>query len=177
MDNYIELALRTEKIPEDPPFGVFKYRLIHMTLGLVSEINEIQDSTKYDPWSKGGIVEEVGDAFWYVGIMFHILDDEQDFYEALHTDDDDTSMAYSTSVIADAVKAHIIYGKELDHELVLAHLIFTVNRLRYFVSGFDINLVLEANIRKLAARYPNKYSDFHALHRDTDQEMKNMGHG
>lgn len=39
-------------------------------------------------------------------------------------------------------------------------------------SGYTLEEVAEANIRKLSARYPDKYSDEQALNRDLDKEKE-----
>lgn len=62
---------------------------------------------------------------------------------------------------ADAIKRHTIYGKELD----VANAIEELGDALWFVAlgcttlGVTIEDVALANIHKLAARYPEKYTD------------------
>ena len=62
---------------------------------------------------------------------------------------------------ADAVKKHLVYGKELDHENAREEL----GDILWFVAlacdalSTDMATVAQANIDKLRKRYPEKYSD------------------
>lgn len=67
----------------------------------------------------------------------------------------------------DAIKKHTIYGKELDKENCIEEL----GDVLWFVSlacdtlGVSMAEVMQANIEKLALRYPDKYTDEHAIRR------------
>lgn len=69
--------------------------------------------------------------------------------------------------LATAVKAHVIYGKELDRSNAMEEL----GDLMWFVSlmaeTLEVSLedIAQLNIAKLQLRYPNKYSDMDALAR------------
>lgn len=63
--------------------------------------------------------------------------------------------------LLDAVKKHIIYGQELDFDNVIEEL----GDLEFYLGGFRQALcigrhrILESNIKKLAVRYGETYSD------------------
>ena len=69
--------------------------------------------------------------------------------------------------LVDAIKKHTIYGKELDFENVIEELgdVLWFCALIAEIVGTNLSVVMEANIAKLAKRYPNKYSDAAAIAR------------
>jgi len=72
----------------------------------------------------------------------------------------------------DALKKHLIYGKELDE----VNLIEELGDICWFIAlacdelGTNFEEIQEINIKKLKSRYGEKYSDEKALNRDLDQE-------
>jgi len=68
---------------------------------------------------------------------------------------------------ADCIKKYLIYGKQLDRENATEEL----GDLLWFIAlacsalGTTMDKVAQANIDKLRRRYPEKYSDQHALAR------------
>jgi NTP pyrophosphatase (non-canonical NTP hydrolase) len=74
----------------------------------------------------------------------------------------------------DGVKAHIIYGKELDRTNVIEELGDLLWYISLACSAIDVSLetVMEVNIAKLKRRYPNKYSDKDAVMRDLKAERE-----
>jgi NTP pyrophosphatase (non-canonical NTP hydrolase) len=73
---------------------------------------------------------------------------------------------------ADAIKKFLMYGKAYDR----ANLIEELGDLTWYIGlaigqlGTTWGEVFEANIKKLATRYPEKFSEFHALNRDLEKE-------
>lgn len=73
--------------------------------------------------------------------------------------------------IADAIKKHVMYGKELDYVNVLEEL----GDLFFYMAGLmqELNLpfrdVLDHNIAKLSLRYPEGYTDAAAINRADKQ--------
>lgn len=80
--------------------------------------------------------------------------------------------------LLDAFKKHLIYGKELDLVNVaeeIGDLMWYVSIVtRYLNSLEDISLqdILNKNISKLKARYPEKFTEEKALNRDLDKERE-----
>jgi NTP pyrophosphatase (non-canonical NTP hydrolase) len=72
------------------------------------------------------------------------------------------------------LKAHYVYGKEFD----MTNMIEELGDIAWFwagactILGIDANDVLEKNIDKLRARYPEKFTEYHALNRDLLHERK-----
>lgn len=69
--------------------------------------------------------------------------------------------------VLDILKGHLIYGKQLDS----THLIKECGDILWYIAiicrRLDVSLeeMMEINIRKLAARYPGKFSEEHAINR------------
>jgi NTP pyrophosphatase (non-canonical NTP hydrolase) len=73
---------------------------------------------------------------------------------------------------ADAIKRYLYYGKDLDR----TNLVEELGDLTWYIGlaigalGTTWGQVFEANIKKLKARYPNKFSEESALNRDLETE-------
>lgn len=79
--------------------------------------------------------------------------------------------------VADIIKKHYAYGKSLD----TLHLVEEVGDIMFYLNGLlaEIDVewdeVLEVNIKKLEARYPDlKFNADHAINRDVDAECEAM---
>jgi len=74
----------------------------------------------------------------------------------------------------DQLKRHIFYGKDLDEVNLREELgdMFWYMALICEKMGWDINDIKRNNINKLSKRYPNKFSEFRAEHRDLDAERE-----
>lgn len=76
--------------------------------------------------------------------------------------------------LMDAIKKSKIYNKELDRVNLAEEAGDIMWYLAILCDELDVSFesVWEKNIAKLKARYPEKYSDHHALNRDVDSERK-----
>lgn len=79
--------------------------------------------------------------------------------------------------VADIIKKHYAYGKPLD----TLHLVEEIGDIMFYLNGLlveigaDWNEVLEVNIKKLEARYPDlKFNAAHAINRDVEAEQAAM---
>ena len=76
--------------------------------------------------------------------------------------------------LLDAYKKQFAYGKELDKVNVSEEIFdcfwYLVNLCRML--EIDIEKGLQTNIAKLEARYPEKFTDYHANNRDLEKERK-----
>ena len=79
--------------------------------------------------------------------------------------------------VADIIKKHYAYGKPLD----TLHLVEEIGDIMFYLNGLlvevgaDWNEVLEVNIKKLEARYPDlKFNADHAINRDVEAEKEAM---
>lgn len=76
----------------------------------------------------------------------------------------------------DPIKKHIFYGQDLDR----LNLIEELGDVLWYVAaacnglGITLDYVANANIRKLARRYPDGFSAFQALNRDISAELKEL---
>ena len=74
--------------------------------------------------------------------------------------------------LMDAFKRKLFYGKELD----VVNLKEEVGDMMWYVAillrelDLDFHEILQLNIDKLRARYPDKFTEFDALNRDLDKE-------
>lgn len=74
----------------------------------------------------------------------------------------------------DMLKKHILYGKDLDEVNLAEEIgdIFWYAALACDELGVSFESVMQKNIEKLRARYPNKFTEHDAIHRDLDKERK-----
>lgn len=86
------------------------------------------------------------------------------------------AMGISTEAneILDAVKKTLFYGKPLDKVNLKEEIgdCFWYLALLADELGVSFEEVMETNINKLKARYPEKYTDDLAINRDTDKEYE-----
>lgn len=74
--------------------------------------------------------------------------------------------------LMDAFKKEMAYGKEVDWVNVKEE----VGDLMWYiagfcnVNGFDLEEILETNVKKLQARYPDKFDSNKAINRDIEKE-------
>lgn len=79
-----------------------------------------------------------------------------------------------TGELMDALKKHLIYGKELD----LVNIVEEVGDLFWYIAiladafNFTFEDSMEKNLAKLKARYPNNFTEKDALLRDLEKERK-----
>ncbi len=169
---YTQLALRTENIPSNL-IGDARthYRLTHATLGLASEFKETTDSN-------ANLLEEIGDYFWYLNLLTDALgvsldDVEIDYLSA--GSDLFINLGESVGDIANLVKRHIFYGKEIEQEDILASVAQLFKDLAELLNddGHTLEQCLDANIRKLEKRYPNlRFEQEQALNRNLEAEKE-----
>jgi NTP pyrophosphatase (non-canonical NTP hydrolase) len=167
--DYSKLALRTEG-PHESSLDVKIHRILHASLGLCSEFSELNESNcDYN--------EELGDLSWYVNLAASALGSTFDdlAHESFEADMDSVvNIGSCAGHIADKVKRSIFYGAELDEDYILIQLCQIKAEIFQLCedSSLSVEGVLEANIRKLASRYPNKFSKDNALNRDLEKEKE-----
>lgn len=83
-----------------------------------------------------------------------------------------TGMQTESAEIADVFKKHIAYGKDLDFINIKEE----IGDIMWYIAnmcnlhGWDLSEIMATNIEKLKARYPDKFSNEHALNRDLVKE-------
>lgn len=83
-----------------------------------------------------------------------------------------TGMQTESAEISDVYKKHIAYGKPLDFVNIKEE----IGDIMWYIAnmcnlhGWDLSEIMATNIEKLKARYPDKFSNEHALNRDLVKE-------
>ena len=188
-NEYKTLAIRTESIPQNifgalPSFANDNFdmaeereinrainaqatRLLHATMGACTELAELIDGR-----GTVNFVEEVGDVLWYLAIADDVISWHP---KAIVRKGKDP--IYWLGELNDVMKRHIFYGTELNtfklegaFGNILADLVEALMN-----KGFTLALAMEANIRKLEKRYPEKmFTAQAAIHRDVDRELDHI---
>jgi hypothetical protein len=181
---YTALATRTESVL--PPYMGMPQktsRCLHAALGMQTELAELLGSFRNtpdgEPLDLVHIKEEIGDVFWYVAIACEArgLNFAEWVGEARYEPTDFplwltiVAMIHSAEY-SDAVKRTIFYGKEPTWDKWDRPLLMLMTMMVQLAYACKLNLVdiLEANIAKLAKRYPDKFSADQAVNRDLDAE-------
>lgn len=179
LTKYQELAMRTAKIMP------LQQMLLHGALGIGSEHGELcqlfapltsPDDLTRVPGISTAVSEEIGDSFWFsaylrnalgAGFNWELLR-QRAFAEISHGSTLTTCIlecGAEAGEVQTIIKAHVFYGRELDILALQRHLnrlaVVQILVLTFFQLGFKE--VLEANITKLAKRYPEKFTEEAAL--------------
>ena len=172
-NNYEELASTTCK-----DLGSEAANIMHMKMGIITEAAEVVDILKKKhAYGKEidykHLKEELGDILWYAANYCKFV--EMDFanlidnisYEPLYERGNNFSLYELMELVvinATALDVNSIYD--------------IVDLTLYAIESIDGTLdeILDTNIRKLAARYPEGFSSYYALNRNLDNEKK-ITHG
>lgn len=156
--------------------------LLHAAMGLCTELGETLELE-----SEEHEIEELGDIAWYLALGFHAtgLDFEnctiyapEEFYATVRGEDFlDTLIIYATELL-DMVKKQVFYGREINTGKAHDCLIMLKNSMHHGLelSDGDITLddIITANVKKLKARFPEKFTEDAANNRDVKEEYKQM---
>ena len=167
-DKYQQLAFRTCK-----GMGSIEMNLIHMTLGIHSEYDELYNAILNK--DKINVGEEIADHFWYIAgfcsfkgwSLYGMMSDDMDNL---------LTLAQATSILQDLVKKEVIYGKVVGEKPVYEALYKIANCLVAIADDWELKVedLLDTNIAKLKVRYPNNYTDDKAINRDLLSERKEL---
>ena len=168
--NYVTLALRTNSTVTGQNAEVTP-DLLHATLGLADELFEYNMSKS---WLNA--VEELGDLCWFVALAGHAID--HDPFNAPIVDlDKAPTLADAVASFVGSVKKSYAYGKELDTlslRYLLDVMVARVELIALNKAKRELSEVLDANIAKLQARYPEKFSQDAAIVRHVRTEAAAM---
>lgn len=186
---YSTLALRTAK------FIDFENDLQHAVLGISSEVGEIASALKASlvynkPLDPLHLKEEVGDLYWFINLATFTLElwfttedqwywereidtPQENGFELLH------DLAVQAADLCQRLSALSTIDPEwvqqdgIELDCVRLNVKLLIFEMRRFAScyGFTLAEAADANIRKLAARFPNGYSDQAWLTRDKEAEQ------
>lgn len=172
--DYTSLAMRTA-VPLSDNCSDF----VHGTLGLVTESLELRQSDSYK-----NTLEELGDLCWFTALCSTAINQPvftaDDWPLRASAFDQATAMEViqeKATHLCDIAKKWLAYGKKPDANEAVFYLRSILGLVEAIGHQHDLTLtcIQEANIRKLQARFPNKYSNTLALNRDKRAEYAAMG--
>ncbi len=209
LDRYRVNALLTESpiaIPQNAANSPAILRLVHASLGLFSDLEELTHHT-----SILNQVEEVGDVLWFLNLGLDAIGRswssdavnepmrglEREVLHRIATSPEGQSRAIiremqrEVALLQDALKAVMFYGRTdfkkakydlhrtSEEETIPFYSLLGIffDQLTALVAFYchivlhkDIRVVMEANVAKLAARYPGKFTQESANNRDKAAE-------
>lgn len=148
--------------------------LLHASLGLITEFGELVDIYKRNIFYGKeidivNVKEELGDLMWYLAIIFRIFPQKLD-YKSLEITDKIRVLYSIQDNINDIIRISDFYN--------LSEISFLVNSLYRNIerfaqlNNFTLEDVMQTNIDKLKARFPEKFTNELALNRDLEAERK-----
>mgnify|MGYP001054469817 CR=1 FL=1 len=186
---YQVFAMRTAKVMDT------KGMLVHGAMGVSSEVGELAEAM-FRPAGRaaGSVQEELGDMAWFIAYMMQALGySVSQFGRAEYMymltnmygpsiQNAHVEMNINAGEILSLVKGHAFYGKGLDVKKLVEHLTKQWHLLIFVCELYNQEVIdmLNANILKLAARYPDKYSDTAAQARAdkaADDGVHSIQHG
>lgn len=173
-----------------------KDNLSHMALGFASELSELEDCLINDEVDRVNLAEELGDKLWYAAnwanfMLISELEHNTIFDETINFIFKPSS--YSRIIIyggrlADIAKRLLAYRQSPEDQqkqrrekaLEKGKIFETNNEMWYryitaihamcLVHNLDIEIVMAANIAKLAKRYPENFTNDDAITRSLNDE-------
>lgn len=170
MNNYIALAMRTNSSVTGQNADVTP-DLLHATLGMADELFEYNMSQS---WLNA--VEELGDLCWFIALAGKTLDFNPFACPAPDLQAAPT-LADAVASFVGSVKKSYAYGKPLDRlslTYLLDVMVARIDLIAQNKSKRSIDELLAANIAKLQARYPEKFTAEAAVNRAVKQEAAAM---
>jgi NTP pyrophosphatase (non-canonical NTP hydrolase) len=155
-----------------PDLGSQENNLLHMDMGILTELGEIVDILK-KKFAYGKEVdtvhlgEEIGDTFWYIANRFTLT--------RIKLIQDLPDMEFERPLPPQEVYRILIeYYQNPTYDL--HRLIWSLSGIALSY-GLKMGTILETNIAKLKARYPDKFDADKALNRDLDAERLILEYG
>lgn len=155
---------------------------VHMSLGVVSEVNDELFEAIIAQNDKVNIGEEIADANWYLANYANIWD--------IETPDTFVNTYYSSIVdyhqlliaigkLVDLDKKELAYGKIADVATRSMYLMNIWSFLDLMAEDFELKpeKLRATNIEKLKARYGDKFDSAKAIDRDLDKEREILESG
>jgi NTP pyrophosphatase (non-canonical NTP hydrolase) len=147
---------------------------IHMVLGLSSEFLEEFINACYSQ-DEVNVKEEFGDLQWYLA-NYAIIWNLEVTEDLEYSDTLDPAHIFTVTLgkMSDLDKKLFAYGKTVDNHLrqnVFDTLFTSLKKMAELV-GVDLSESREKNIKKLRARYADKFSEYEAINRNVAEEYK-----
>ena len=199
---YRILANFTESKPKLwSPESTSNLRLVHMAIGIVTELDELFPREEMLGVMQDNWTEEVGDLMWYIACMHTILLEsginavklEADLDELLGLIPDGSALPYSIRVttlrgtqglateLLDATKKMLAYGNGSMNSVAALNIVDMASSIARACFIYALNAVpnptslikiLEANINKLSKRYPEGFNPTDAVNRQLAVEAE-----
>ena len=176
-------------------------RFNHSVIGMAGEVGEIAELFMNRNTGKEQLTLEVGDLLWYMAEGMNALSINMDsvflntpHYEFKSSDECLQGLMMEVGALASQLQKWVYYGKYNPTERVdsfhstvwnkFAKLLGWVKAMLDLLQ-IPLKTVMIANIAKLKARYPDKYSDYHAAEENRDRPKEEaeakkateVGHG
>jgi len=180
--NYIEEAMRTRS----GKYNECNHDIEHGIIGLMTESVELLESiincNLKDDLDYVNILEECGDLCWYLAILCFgygwKFEDFKKMKKPNNVEMDEVvidsidRINISAGKMLDCLKKYHFYGVVFDDKYMktLSQIIFNNINLICFACNTDIEKIKETNIKKLKARYPDKWTKETATDRDLENE-------
>ena len=147
-----------------PSLGEVTTDIVHMHLGITTEMGEIADCLKRKiAYGKEidliHLREEIGDVLWYLANLSRIIGSEFNVDEDIYFEDE-------LEIAETLVQSNWSQG----------YVPYTINTLQALARFYNMTLgeCMEVNINKLYARYPEKFTQEAALNRVLEKERKTL---
>ena len=153
-----------------PDLGTLDKNLIHMSVGVLTEIGELADIFKKNlaygkPIDYVNLGEEIADVCWYqinkdrlCGIVYTSFD------KPFH-------ISMGPLEIEDILDGLLNYQVNCPNDVL--NLMYNIAE-SFSDNGVDFYKLLENNINKLKIRYPEKFTEENALNRNLELERKEL---
>jgi NTP pyrophosphatase (non-canonical NTP hydrolase) len=178
-EDYVQLAIRTESPIAQIP-STLNMRVFHASLGICTEVGELFSNLNIEDEDLHAInlVEELGDLCWYLALACdalkldfkgHITRIDLPIYEYECVID---NLVIESSNLLDLFKKSIFYRKEFNLTIACKTILTIIDLVVSIADENDLNIsnILERNIAKLSARYPDRFTEYYAINRDLDAE-------
>lgn len=164
LKEYQEQALRT-----CPDLGSLEKNILHMEMGILTEIGEIVDIFKKNiaynkPIDYINLGEEIADVCWYAVNL--------DRLKKVIYLDEDKPLYYSMGPLEEQDIFYSLLNYQQDISNVL-NLMFNIAE-SFSEQDVDFYKCLENNINKLKIRYKDKFTQSEALNRNLIEERKEL---
>ena len=157
---------------EDIIKSELKYSLneLHCVIGIVTEIHEY--GIAIDTQDMVNAAEEIGDALWYVANMENIKSIKPENLQDNIIVEWDMGLFDLSQELLDIYKKKVFYRTN-KHDDKIGKYLNTIKVMLFEmckVYGFDSGKILQTNIDKLMARYPEKFNTHDADNRNLKKE-------
>ena len=149
--------------------------ILHCVMGMTGEIAEYLDTADVEK-----SLRELGDCLWYSAVLAHVFGYSLDVVRDKAFDSFREQNRYPSAKtaiivageITDMLKKHIFYNKDLPEDAIIDLLGLYILCLESLCGQLGDKLLAVAwgNIKKLEARYPEKYTDQLAINRNEEAE-------